>query len=91
MNTINSETMSFGLDNNKDEEEILRALDGCRTFEGFNLDEKRAIAGLSRLVHFEEGKNVFSMEHQEEYLFVVHSGLLSLRRRTNKRKQFHLP
>ena len=41
--------------------------------------------------HFEEGKNVFSMEHQEEYLFVVHSGLLSLRRRTNKRKQFHLP
>ncbi|MCB0586431.1 MAG: putative DNA binding domain-containing protein [Phaeodactylibacter sp.] len=78
----------FGLDNDKNEREILRALDGCRTFEGFSDGEKKALAAFSRLVHFEEGKNVFSMEHQEEYLFVVHSGRLSLRRRTNKRKQF---
>ncbi|MCB0597720.1 MAG: putative DNA binding domain-containing protein [Lewinellaceae bacterium] len=67
--------------------QIIDALSKCKTFERFSPEELKAIASLSRLVHFEAGKDVFSMEHEEEYLFVVHSGRLSLYRQNNKRKE----
>jgi CRP-like cAMP-binding protein len=67
---------------------IETALDSCTDFDGFSPEEKAAIAKICRVVEYEAGRNVFSIEHQERYIFIVVMGHLTLKLRNNKRGEF---
>lgn len=51
----------------------------CTDLQGFSARELGLLASISKLVSFAKGRDVFSIEHQDKYLFVVGEGMLSLR------------
>ena len=67
---------------------IETALDSCPDFARFTPEEKAELAKICRVVEYEAGRNVFSIEHQERYIFIVVLGHLSLKLRNNKRGEF---
>lgn len=54
-------------------------LRACPDFHTFSDSEIDQIANISKLMYFDKGHNVFSIEHQDKYIFVVIDGMLSLR------------
>lgn len=67
---------------------IINALDVCKDFEGFSREELEEIASVCKLVEIKKGDRVFSVDHDGKYVFVVAQGILSLRLRNNKYKEF---
>ncbi|MFM9950623.1 MAG: RNA-binding domain-containing protein [Saprospiraceae bacterium] len=67
---------------------IETALNTCPDFSDFAPEEKQEIGQICRVVEYEAGHSVFSLEHQERYIFIVVFGHLSLRLRNNKRGEF---
>jgi len=58
---------------------ILDTLSSCPDLMGFSNSEFNELALISQLMTFNKGHVVFSVEHGDQYLFIVADGLLSLR------------
>ena len=58
---------------------ILHTLQNCPDLDGFSPKEMEELASISKMVDFKKGHDVFSVEHGDQYLFIVVEGLLSLR------------
>lgn len=67
---------------------IEQALNLCEEFKTFSAAEKQVIASICEVREYEAGRDVFSIEHQERYVFIVVLGQLSLRLRNGKRGEF---
>lgn len=65
-------------------EKILHFLQSCEELKSFSFSELEELIAISRLIYFEKGRDVFSIEHQDKYLFVVGEGMLSLRLHHNR-------
>ncbi len=58
---------------------IIHTLQNCPDLEKFSATEIQELANISKMVDFKKGHDVFSVEHGDQYLFIVAEGLLSLR------------
>ncbi len=50
---------------------IEQALTLCKDFEAFTAAKKQSIASICEVREYEAGRDVFSIEHQERYIFIV--------------------
>lgn len=67
---------------------IEKALELCKDFSAFSPAEKAEIAAICEFREYKAGQNVFSIEHQERYVFIVVMGHLTLRLHNGKLKEF---
>jgi len=71
------------------ETEIIRdALNYCPEFDVFSAEEKQTLAGIAEIHNFSREEEIFTIKHKGEHFYVVLSGKLSLRLKTNKTKSF---
>lgn len=69
---------------------IIHTLQNCSDLATFSTSELAELAAISKMVDFAKGHDVFSVEHGDQYLFIVAEGLLSLRlNREHVSKDFH--
>ena len=69
---------------------LIHTLQNCPDLVSFSASEIEALAAISKMVDFQKGHDVFSVEHEDQYLFIVAEGLLSLRlHREHFSKEFH--
>lgn len=69
--------------------DIISTLKDCPDLKDFTTTELEELSGISKLVHFEKGHDVFSIEHGDNYLFIVADGMLTLQLFNNQSKKYH--
>lgn len=67
---------------------IEKALELCKDFITFSPSEKTEIAAICEFREYKAGQNVFSIEHQERFVFIVVMGRLTLRLHNGNIKEF---
>lgn len=68
---------------------IIKGVNNSKTFETFNDREKIEIAKTAIIQDFSSGEHIFTIRHKDSYFFLVYSGILSLRLKTRKIKEYH--
>ena len=67
---------------------VTTTLRACPDLETFSDGELEELSKISKMVEFKKDHEVFSIEHEEKYLFIVADGSLSLQLYNNQSKQF---
>jgi len=72
----------------KDTELILKSLNNSLFFSQFSLDERFQLSKLGEMYRYKAGDVIFTIEHNGNHFFLVHSGRLMLRLRTRQTKEY---
>lgn len=68
--------------------DITNTLKKCPDLSGFSNEELEELTKVSQLITFKKNHEVFSIEHEEKYIFIVANGALSLRLYNHQSKKF---
>lgn len=59
----------------------------CKDLMDYSIEELMELSNICRLIELKKGRRVFSVDHESKYVFIIVSGLLSLRLKTNRYKE----